>query len=185
MTLPDRLLLFSTAQLVMCGAVFALAYGTFERSVVPTFDALLRNKTERIVQLVGTELAVPLGADDPALLARTVADVVNDPDFACAVVRDAQGKTVFARAFVTPIRAMMVSSREGIPEANRDRIFDAFFTTKEVGRGTGQGLAISRAIVVDRHGGTLTFESTVGASTTFYVRLPIAGPPPHVRSVAD
>jgi signal transduction histidine kinase len=72
----------------------------------------------------------------------------------------------------------------GIPEANRDRIFDAFFTTKEVGRGTGQGLAISRSIVVDRHGGTLTFDSRIGAGTTFYVRIPIAGPRPQTRSAA-
>jgi two-component system, NtrC family, sensor kinase len=61
----------------------------------------------------------------------------------------------------------------GIPEAIRDRIFDVFFTTKELGRGTGQGLALSRSIVVDRHGGTLTFESQVGVGTTFHVRIPI------------
>jgi signal transduction histidine kinase len=72
----------------------------------------------------------------------------------------------------------------GIPEANRERIFDAFFTTKEVGRGTGQGLAISRSIVVERHGGTLTFDSRVGVGTTFYVRIPIAGPRPQSRSIA-
>ena len=63
----------------------------------------------------------------------------------------------------------------GIPEAIRDRIFDVFFTTKEVGRGTGQGLAITRSIVVARHGGTLTFESEVDVGTTFHVRIPIAG----------
>ncbi|MEO7730909.1 MAG: ATP-binding protein [Kofleriaceae bacterium] len=73
----------------------------------------------------------------------------------------------------------------GIPEANRDRIFDAFFTTKEVGRGTGQGLAISRSIVVDRHGGTLTFDSTLGAGTTFFVRIPIDGPRPPRRPSAE
>jgi two-component system NtrC family sensor kinase len=72
----------------------------------------------------------------------------------------------------------------GIAEAHRDRIFDAFFTTKEVGRGTGQGLAISRTIVVDRHGGTLTFDSELGIGTTFYVRIPIAGPRPQARSAA-
>jgi two-component system, NtrC family, sensor kinase len=64
----------------------------------------------------------------------------------------------------------------GIPEPLHSRIFDAFFTTKEVGRGSGQGLAISRSIVVDRHGGSLTFESTVGEGTTFHIRVPIAGP---------
>jgi signal transduction histidine kinase len=60
----------------------------------------------------------------------------------------------------------------GIPPEIADRIFDPFFTTKEVGRGTGQGLAIARS-VVQRHGGTLTFESRVGAGTTFSVRLPV------------
>jgi two-component system NtrC family sensor kinase len=72
----------------------------------------------------------------------------------------------------------------GIPEAHRERIFDAFFTTKEVGRGTGQGLAISRTIVVDRHGGTLTFDSQIGVGTTFYVRIPLAGPKPQTRTAA-
>src|SRR6185369_3825169 len=61
----------------------------------------------------------------------------------------------------------------GIPDAIRDRIFEPFFTTKEVGRGTGQGLAISRSIVTEKHGGSLTFQSTPGAGTTFYVRLPL------------
>ncbi|MGA8110249.1 MAG: PAS domain S-box protein, partial [Acidobacteriaceae bacterium] len=60
----------------------------------------------------------------------------------------------------------------GIPESIRDRIFDPFFTTKEVGRGTGQGLAIARS-VVERHKGTLTFQSDVGRGTTFFVRLPV------------
>jgi two-component system NtrC family sensor kinase len=63
----------------------------------------------------------------------------------------------------------------GIPENIRSKIFDPFFTTKEMGRGTGQGLAIARSIVVDKHGGTLTFESEPGKGTTFYIRLPLAG----------
>jgi signal transduction histidine kinase len=65
----------------------------------------------------------------------------------------------------------------GIPENIRERVFEPFFTTKDVGRGTGQGLAIARSIVVDKHGGSLTFESTVGVGTTFTIRLPINGPP--------
>jgi len=62
----------------------------------------------------------------------------------------------------------------GIPEDIRDKIFDPFFTTKESGRGTGQGLAIARSVVVDKHGGTLTFASEVGKGTTFFIRLPLA-----------
>jgi len=63
----------------------------------------------------------------------------------------------------------------GIPIEVRDKIFDPFFTTKTLGRGTGQGLAIARSVIVDKHGGTLTFETELGRGTTFYVRLPIAG----------
>ncbi len=64
----------------------------------------------------------------------------------------------------------------GIPPEIRAKIFDPFFTTKEVGRGTGQGLAIARSIVVEKHGGTLTFESEVGHGTAFVVRLPLESP---------
>ena len=60
----------------------------------------------------------------------------------------------------------------GIAEDIRDRIFDPFFTTKPVGGGIGQGLAIARSIIVDRHAGALTFETTPGRGTTFLVRLP-------------
>jgi signal transduction histidine kinase len=63
----------------------------------------------------------------------------------------------------------------GIPEAIRHRVFDPFFTTMEVGKGTGQGLAIARSVVVTKHGGTLTFESEVGKGTTFTIRLPMDG----------
>jgi len=62
----------------------------------------------------------------------------------------------------------------GIPEHVRGRIFDPFFTTKDVGKGSGQGLAISNKIV-EKHGGSLTFETELGRGTTFFVRVPIAG----------
>jgi PAS domain S-box-containing protein len=61
----------------------------------------------------------------------------------------------------------------GIPEKIWSRIFEPFFTTKGVGKGTGQGLAISRSVVVDKHGGTIAFETEAGKGTTFIVRLPI------------
>lgn len=61
----------------------------------------------------------------------------------------------------------------GIPEAIRDRVYDPFFTTKAVGKGTGQGLAIARSIVVDKHQGALYFDSAPEQGTTFYIRLPV------------
>jgi signal transduction histidine kinase len=63
----------------------------------------------------------------------------------------------------------------GIPEKVRARIFDPFFTTKEIGRGTGQGLAIARSVVVDKHKGTIHFETEEGKGTTFFIRLPHDG----------
>lgn len=63
----------------------------------------------------------------------------------------------------------------GIDPKVRARIFDPFFTTKEIGKGTGQGLAIARSVVVDKHGGTIHFETEVGVGTTFVVRLPHDG----------
>jgi len=63
----------------------------------------------------------------------------------------------------------------GIPDAIRDRVFDPFFTTKDVGRGTGQGLSLARTAIVDRHGGSISFETRPGEGTTFFVRLPIHG----------
>jgi signal transduction histidine kinase len=64
----------------------------------------------------------------------------------------------------------------GIPAAVQDKIFDPFFTTKEVGQGTGQGLTISRTIVVEKHHGQLFFETEPGAGTAFVVRLPLEQP---------
>ena len=61
----------------------------------------------------------------------------------------------------------------GIPEEIRQRIFDPFFTTKDVGVGSGQGLAIARAVIVEKHSGTIEVESVLGTGTTFTIRLPM------------
>ena len=63
----------------------------------------------------------------------------------------------------------------GIPEENLEKIFDPFFTTKGVGRGSGQGLAIARSIVTEKHGGSIDVQSTVGVGTRFIIRLPVNG----------
>jgi PAS domain S-box-containing protein len=60
----------------------------------------------------------------------------------------------------------------GIPTELQDRIYEPFFTTKEVGKGTGQGLALARA-TIERHSGSLQCASTLGQGTTFTIRLPI------------
>lgn len=66
----------------------------------------------------------------------------------------------------------------GIPDTIRHQVFDLFFTTKEEGVGSGQGLAIAHSVIVDKHGGVLTLDSEPGVGTTFIIRLPVNGEGP-------
>ncbi|HUQ10709.1 MAG TPA: ATP-binding protein [Steroidobacteraceae bacterium] len=66
-------------------------------------------------------------------------------------------------------------SGNGIPESIREKIFDQFFTTKEVGNGTGQGLSVARKVIINGHNGSLDFTSEMGKGTTFTMRLPVNG----------
>ncbi len=60
----------------------------------------------------------------------------------------------------------------GIPDAIKDRIFNPFFTTKDVGKGTGQGLAISHSIIVEKHNGLLYFKNEPVHGAAFIIKLP-------------
>ncbi|MBD2676850.1 MULTISPECIES: ATP-binding protein [Nostoc] len=62
----------------------------------------------------------------------------------------------------------------GMKESLIQRIYDPFFTTKEIGKGTGLGMAISRQIVVDRHGGILKCRSQLGEGTEFWIQIPVS-----------
>ena len=70
------------------------------------------------------------------------------------------------------MRVDIADDGPGIPAEIRERVFDSFFTTKEVGHGTGLGLATAHRIVVDRHDGTLSLDSGPDG-TTFHVWLPL------------
>ena len=60
----------------------------------------------------------------------------------------------------------------GIPKNIRDKVFNPFFTTKEVGQGTGPGLSMAYNVVVENHGGNIYFDTEVEKGTTFVVELP-------------
>jgi len=61
----------------------------------------------------------------------------------------------------------------GIPPEIHNRIFDPFFTTKTVGKSTGYGLSVCHNVIVEKHHGTIAFETEPGKGTTFIVRLPL------------
>ncbi|MEW7973641.1 MAG: PhnD/SsuA/transferrin family substrate-binding protein [Candidatus Thiodiazotropha endolucinida] len=61
----------------------------------------------------------------------------------------------------------------GIPPEVSGHIFNPFFTTREQGKGSGQGLTLSHDVIVRRHGGKLSFQSEQGEGTTFTISLPL------------
>lgn len=63
----------------------------------------------------------------------------------------------------------------GIPEEYREKVFNPFFTTKPVGMGTGQGLSIAYKVIVNKHNGSLAFDTEFGKGTTFKITLPLIG----------
>lgn len=72
------------------------------------------------------------------------------------------------------VEIRITDTGKGIAPDGLKKIFDPFYTTKEVGKGTGQGLAISHSIIVEKHQGTIDVKSELGVGTTFIIRLPIS-----------
>ena len=114
------------------------------------------------------------GVDDQVILnlvinaSHAIADVVGDASRGKGTI------AVSTRRLDPWVEIRIRDTGGGIPENIKDKIFDPFFTTKPVGKRTGQGLAIARSVIMDKHGGTIHFESETGRGTTFVVRLPLS-----------
>lgn len=87
-----------------------------------------------------------------------------------------RGHITIATALVDGMIEIRISDTgTGVRPEHRSRLFTPFFTTKPVGKGTGQGLALCHAVVVQHHGGSIACDSTFGIGSTFIIRLPLAG----------
>lgn len=71
------------------------------------------------------------------------------------------------------VKISIIDNGSGIASDIRKKLYDPFFTTKEVGKGTGLGMAISYQIVVEKHRGILNFLSELGKGTEFIIQIPI------------
>ncbi len=88
---------------------------------------------------------------------------------------DLRGITIRTRNLGETIEIDFQDEGSGIPAKIRDKVFNPFFTTKIVGKGTGQGLSISHDVIVNKHGGRIWFETEEGKGTTFKISLPVKG----------
>jgi signal transduction histidine kinase len=82
------------------------------------------------------------------------------------------------------VRVSVEDNGKGIPEDSREKIFDLFYSTKG-SRGAGFGLAITKKIVVDEHGGTIAFRSKLREGTTFTIELPCRAEKPQSKVETD
>ena len=166
--LTDRLMTFSRKQDAVAVAAGSLDLNDTVEGLRGLLDPLLRGRVVLTVDLATAEL--PVVADVGELEQVIVNLVVNacdashlhgevrmstsirpDEGYACVIVED---------------------DGTGMDEATRLRIFEPFFTTKGVGKGTGLGLA-NVSEIVQRFGGKIDVESTLGAGTRFTVYLPL------------
>jgi PAS domain S-box-containing protein len=138
-----------------------------------------RNEWKFVAELV-TDLdeTLPMVACLPGELNQAILNLVVNAAHAIADRQHESGLdepgliTVTTAAHGEFVEVRVSDTGTGIPDEIRGRVFDPFFTTKEVGRGTGQGLTFVHSIVVEKHGGTVAFETEAGVGTTFVVRLP-------------
>jgi signal transduction histidine kinase len=129
------------------------------------------------------ELELDLDPQLPALkcfpgeLSQCVVNLLVNAAHAIAdVVKGTQDKgriVLSSRAAGGQAEIRVSDTGTGIPTEVQPRIFEFLFTTKEFGKGTGQGLSLVQRVVRDHHRGEVSFETAMGKGTTFLLRLPL------------
>lgn len=105
----------------------------------------------------------------PGLLGQVLLNLVVNS----AQAIEGEGRVTVSTAQQDGVIAIDVADTgRGIRPEDHSKIFQAGFSTKPIGEGTGIGLALSREIIVDTHRGSISFESEPGVGTTFHVRIP-------------
>jgi len=149
---------------------------------IETTIAVARHEWKYVAE-IATELD-PALPPVPCILDEFNQVILNLIINACHAIADAlkiskseKGRiTIRTRSDATSAWIEVSDTGVGIPAEIHDRIFELFFTTKRADKGTGQGLALVRNIVVQHHGGSVDFITEVGHGTTFRVQLPLVAP---------
>ncbi|RJQ43623.1 MAG: GAF domain-containing protein [Gaiellales bacterium] len=157
--------------------------GSSNKCDTPVTEALESSLTllRKQAELAGVEVDKHIGDGmlnvhaDPNQLKQVFINILNNAIFA---MPEGGRLTISARTIrpIGDLARVQVAFRDtgiGIPEDKLARVFEPFYTSKDVGEGTGLGLSVSRRIV-EEHGGVIEVDSTVGAGSTFIVTLPTA-----------
>ena len=125
------------------------------------------------------EEGLPLMMVIPQDLSRAVLNIMNNAFYAVWHKQQSEGEAyeplVDVRVW-TEDSSLMISFQdngEGMTDEVKQRLFENFFTTKPIGQGTGLGMSITRNIIENKHGGKITFDSTLGEGTTFKFTIPV------------
>ena len=142
-------------------------------------DCDLNSELERTLTVIASQLPsgasfvrdfrpLPLFGCNPALLSQAFLNIIQN----ALLSRDkALEVTVSSKLEDDAIVIRIADNGSGIPAHNLTRVFEPFFTTRDVGRGTGMGLTVAREIVRGA-GGTIEIDSHDGSGTTVTIRLP-------------
>ena len=116
----------------------------------------------------------------PQDISRAVLNVVNNAFYAVWERSQAEGEDYHPTVDISTtsngeqFTITISDNGNGMSETVKAKLYENFFTTKPVGHGTGLGMAITRDIIVNKHRGTVDFESTENIGTTFKLTIPIS-----------
>jgi signal transduction histidine kinase len=152
--------------------------GSIMREALGFMDETLKRR--RIVSELHAETELPLIPGDPDEIQQVCLNLLMNaahamPDGgALAVVLDRVVRRKEGLALSQPQQYLLLQISDtgaGVPPADREKIFEAFFTTKDTGEGTGLGLAVAKGIVKD-HDGWIEVDGRPGGGAIFRVFLP-------------
>jgi len=148
------------------------AHGDVREAVADTASLITPQKAMQGVEL---ELGVPEGLPPVALSAEQLTQLVLNLLLNAVDALDGGGRVrVTAESSAHGVRLVVEDNGPGVALEVRDRLFEPFVTTKEVGKGTGLGLAVCRGLV-EAVGGSIALDTTFSSGARFVVELPTAG----------
>ena len=148
------------------------ARGSVAEAVADTAALIAPQKAMRDVEL---ELRVPEGLPAVALSDEQLMQLVLNLLLNAVDALDGGGRVrVSAERTADGVRLVVEDNGPGVADAVRDRLFEPFVTTKDIGKGTGLGLAVCRGLV-EAVGGSITLDSAYREGARFVVELPEAG----------